>query len=244
MPPFISVKLQPCQPDLPLIWGNIPISTQGLVVCSRDWTKTNPGSPNCFTDSIILWNCSSLASSRTITAELLDLPLWGLSTNQLPVLAFIISSSSAENKHIVADLRTPPDNTASAACIAISYTCIGFTGWGSFESSTIPWRRYSILSSDLLNPSGPGALKPPDILAPFGLICVRSKNTLRPSYSGYFPPPTKNEDMRTSNADAQPSIESSTINPFACFVLFCILGSFATWCFCTEKPAPAPHNSI
>ena len=40
-------------------------------------------------------------------------------------------------------------------------------------------------------PSGPGALNPPEIFAPFGLICVRSKKTLRPSKSGCLPPPTK-----------------------------------------------------
>ena len=67
------------------------------------------------------------------------------------------------------------------------------------------------MSSERRSPSGPGALNPPEILAPFGRICVRSKNTLRPSYSGYLPPPTKYDAIRTSSAVAQPSIESSTI---------------------------------
>ena len=116
----------------------MPISTQGLVVCSVDSTKTNPGSPNCLTDSMILPNCSGEVLSLTITAELLERPRCGLSTNQLPVLAVIISSSSGENKQIVADRRTPPDNTASAACIAISYTLIGLMVTDSFESITIP----------------------------------------------------------------------------------------------------------
>ena len=71
---------------------------------------------------MILANVSGVASSRTITAELFDLPLCALSMNQLPVFAVIISSSSGEKRQIVADLRTPPDKTASAACIQISYT--------------------------------------------------------------------------------------------------------------------------
>ena len=83
--------------------------------------------------------------------------------NQLPVFAFIISSSSGENKQIVADLLTPPDNTASAACIIISYAVIGFNANGSLESNTIPCNKCSILSKDLRKPLGPGALNPPEI---------------------------------------------------------------------------------
>ena len=122
LPPFISVKLQPCQPDFPLICGNIPISTHGLVVCSFEFTNTKPGSPNSLTLCISLLNSSGEDSSLTITAELFDLPLCGLSINQLPVFAFIISSSSGEKRQIVADLRTPPLNTASAVYMTISYT--------------------------------------------------------------------------------------------------------------------------
>ena len=120
LPPLISVRLHPCQPDLPSSCGNIPISTHGLVVCSVDSTNTKPGSPNSFTFVMILPNCSGVVLSRTITAELFDRPRCGLLTNQLPVLADIISSSLGENRQIVAERRTPPDSTASAVCIQIS----------------------------------------------------------------------------------------------------------------------------
>ena len=69
---------------------------------------------------------------------------------------------------------------------------------------------YSILSSERRSGSGPGALNPPEILAPFGRTCERSKATLRPAYSGYLPPSSKNEDIRTSKDVAHPSTESST----------------------------------
>ena len=42
------------------------------------------------------------------------------------------------DKEISADRRTPPDKTASAACIVISYASIGFISTGSLESNTIP----------------------------------------------------------------------------------------------------------
>ena len=51
---------------------------------------------------------------RRRTAELLALPLCGLSSHHEPVLAEIISSSSALNKLIRAALRIPPARTASA----------------------------------------------------------------------------------------------------------------------------------
>ena len=105
-----------------------------------------------------------------MTAELLERPRCGLSINQLPVFAFIISSSSGEKRQIVAERRTPPDKTASAACMQISYTVMGRRETGSFASITIPCSMCSILSKDLRKPSGPGALNPPEILAPFGLI--------------------------------------------------------------------------
>ena len=160
--------------------------------------------------------------------------------NQLPVLALVISSSSAENRQIVAERRTPPASTASAACIAISYTSIGRRR--SAPAKIRDCTRCSILSSALRSGSGPGALKPPEIIEPFGRICVKSKYTRRPSKSGNCPPPSKNVDNNTPSASAQPSMESSITQPFACFLRSAMFGILSTWCFCTEKPAPAPHN--
>ena len=181
LPPLISVRLHPCHPDFPSICGNIPISTHGFVVCSVDSTNTKPGSPNSFTFFMIRPNCSSVVVSRTITAELFERPRCGLSTNQLPVFALIISSSSGENKQIVAERRTPPERTASASCIQISYTLIGRRATGSFESPITAYSKCSILSRARRNPSGPGALNPPEIFAPFGRIFDRSKYTRRPA---------------------------------------------------------------
>ena len=133
-------------------------------------------------DCIISLNCVRVISSRTITAELLERPRCGLSTNQLPVFAVIISSSSAEKRQIVADRRTPPAKTASAACIAISYTSIARRRFSPFRIRD--WIRCSILSNAFRKGSGPGALNPPLIIAPLGRTCCRSKYTLRPAISG------------------------------------------------------------
>ena len=47
-----------------------------------------------------------------------------------------------------------------------------------------------------------------EILEPFGRTRERSNATLRPAYSGYLPPFSKNEDIRTSSAVAHPSMLS------------------------------------
>ena len=51
---------------------------------------------------------------RINTTELFARPLCGFFSHQLPVLAAIISSSSALNREIRAALRIPPAKTASA----------------------------------------------------------------------------------------------------------------------------------
>src|SRR4051812_49624637 len=98
----------------------MPISTQGLTTSSVESDQTNPGSPNSLTDSINFAKSSAVVLSRNNRAELLERPLCGLLIYQSPVFALTISVSLGENKQIVADRRTPPDITASAACIIIS----------------------------------------------------------------------------------------------------------------------------
>ncbi len=120
--PLISQRLHACHPVniVSISTGYIPISTQGLTTNSVLSAQTKPGSPNSRTNSMRVAKVSLLVSPRTSKAELFDLPRWGLSMNQLPTFAVAISMSSGENKQIVADLRTPPDKTASEACIIMS----------------------------------------------------------------------------------------------------------------------------
>ena len=111
--------------------------------------------------------------SLSNNAELFDRPLCGFSMNQFPVFAFAISSSSGENKQIVADRLTPPDKTASETCITISYATIGLNlVLPSANSALI---KVSILISANCNASGPGALNPPEINEPLGLIFSKLK---------------------------------------------------------------------
>ena len=119
---LIVDRLHACHPDSFVFsqTGHIPISTQGLTSNSVLSDQTNPGSPNSFTDFMSSANCSLLVSSLSRSAELLDLPLCGLSINQVPVLAVAISVSSGLKTQMVALRRTPPEITASAVCITIS----------------------------------------------------------------------------------------------------------------------------
>ena len=57
---------------------------------------------------------------RSRMAELFDRARCGFSVNQLPVLAVAMRSSSGEKRQIVALRRTPPESTASEACMRMS----------------------------------------------------------------------------------------------------------------------------
>ena len=57
---------------------------------------------------------------RETTAELFDAERCGCFSNQLPVLADIISSSSGEKRQIVAERRMPPLSTARAVNMQMS----------------------------------------------------------------------------------------------------------------------------
>ncbi|OQC26733.1 MAG: hypothetical protein BWX70_02313 [Verrucomicrobia bacterium ADurb.Bin070] len=87
---------------------------------SRWSVQTKPGSPNSLTDFMSLVNCSRGVWLRSSTAELLERARCGFSVNQLPVLAVAIPSSSGEKRQIVALRRTPPESTASEACMRMS----------------------------------------------------------------------------------------------------------------------------
>src|SRR5262252_3605085 len=115
--PLISHRLHICQPVSPVsqCTGHMPISTQGFTTNSVLSLHTKPGSPNSLTLSMSLRNCLRVVFSRNNNAELFERARWGFSANQLPVLAVAISISSAENRQMVAERRTPPDNTASEA---------------------------------------------------------------------------------------------------------------------------------
>ena len=116
------MRLQNCTPDLLVISskGTKEISAHGLKPSASELAKTKPGSPNCLVDSIICVKSSFVVSSLTKRTELLERPRCGFSLNQFPVFAVSISLSFLENKAIVALLLTPPEITASAACIRMS----------------------------------------------------------------------------------------------------------------------------
>ena len=112
---------------------------------------------------------------RINTIELLARPLCGLFSHQLPVLAAIISSSSAENKEIRAARRMPPASTASAMWQIMSWTSIGL----SLSPFSFASRMPSSLTKHSLRGCGPGAL-PPDVtsLLPLGLMSEKSNRNL------------------------------------------------------------------
>ena len=65
-------------------------------------------------------NCSRVVAPRNSMAELLERARCGFSMNQFPVFAVAISSSSGEKRQMQALRRTPPESTASEACMRMS----------------------------------------------------------------------------------------------------------------------------
>ena len=115
-----------------------------------------PGSPHCGTYSKNFFLNVSLSTVFLInTAEIFALARWGFVAHQFPVLLFHISSSSIEKSAIVALLRTPPDNTQSAAWQIISLQSIGRKERPAQLNKTA-----SIFCKLIFNGIGPGALPP------------------------------------------------------------------------------------
>ena len=105
-------------------------------------------------------------SLRASTAELFEAERCGCWSNQLPVLAFIISSSSGEKRQMVAERRMPPASTAFAMNMLTSYTSMGRRARPAAAVRISPTR-----SSAFRSGRWPGAL-PPEVLssAPRGRI--------------------------------------------------------------------------
>ena len=111
-----------------------------------------------------------------------------------------------------------------------AYSPKGFLLFSDIPNSRIVRLNNDGSSADFLKPSGPGALNPPLIYAPLGLINEKSKITLVPQYSSNALSVRIYDDIKIPNASAHPSIESGIVNTFCSVVRLFNLGIFLICC--------------